>query len=109
LQGILYRPILPIIVGGDAPYLSEGDLKNASWRLSWRALIQPLGSLFEKDVFVSLFFGSIVYTVWSMVTASTTNLFKSLYHLNNLQLGLAFLPNGAVPSLFCDRQKISLI
>ncbi|KAM3078300.1 hypothetical protein ACMFMG_006188 [Clarireedia jacksonii] len=30
-----------------------------------------------------------------MVTSSTTSLFQSRFHLNDLQIGLAFLPNGA--------------
>ncbi|KAL5331419.1 hypothetical protein ACEPPN_000949 [Leptodophora sp. 'Broadleaf-Isolate-01'] len=58
-------------------------------------IVAPLKFLFEKDVFITLFFGSIVYTVWSMVTSSTTSLFQSRFHLNDLQIGLAFLPNGA--------------
>jgi MFS family permease len=49
----------------------------------------------EKDVFITLFFGSIVYTVWSMVTSSTTALFQDRFNLNDLQVGLVFLPNGA--------------
>jgi MFS family permease len=76
------------------------------------SIVAPLKFLFEKDVFVSLFFGSIVYTgkdkfvnihpssaksclVWSMVTSSTTALLQQPFHLTDLQVGLAFLPNGA--------------
>lgn len=58
-------------------------------------IVAPLKFLFEKDVFITLFLGSIVCTVWSMVTSSTTSLFQSRFHLNDLQIGLAFLPNGA--------------
>ncbi|KAH8810812.1 major facilitator superfamily domain-containing protein [Xylogone sp. PMI_703] len=59
------------------------------------SVVAPLKFLFEKDVFTTLFFGSIVYTVWSMVTSSTAPLFEDRFHLSNLQLGLIFLPNGA--------------
>jgi len=59
------------------------------------SIVAPLRFLFEKDVFITLFFGSIIYTVWSMVTSSTTALFQSRFHLNDLQIGLVFLPNGA--------------
>lgn len=48
----------------------------------------------EKDVIVTLFFGAIVYTVWSMVTSSTTALFQPRFNLSNLQTGLIFIPNG---------------
>ncbi|PMD54872.1 MFS general substrate transporter [Hyaloscypha bicolor E] len=64
-------------------------------KLTLSCIVAPLKSLFEKDVFITPFFGSIVYTVWSMVTSSTTSLFQSRFHLNDLQIGLAFLPNGA--------------
>jgi MFS family permease len=64
-------------------------------KLTLSCIVAPLKFLFEKDVFITLFFGSIVYTVWSMVTSSTTSLFQSRFHLNDLQIGLAFLPNGA--------------
>ncbi|KAH8676592.1 major facilitator superfamily domain-containing protein [Tricladium varicosporioides] len=64
-------------------------------KLTVQSIIAPLKFLFEKDVFITLFFGSIVYTVWSMVTSSTTALFQARFHLNDLQVGLAFLPNGA--------------
>ncbi|RDL32686.1 uncharacterized protein BP5553_09142 [Venustampulla echinocandica] len=64
-------------------------------KVTLASIVAPLRFLFEKDVFVSLFFGSIVYTVWSMVTSSTTGLFQARFHLNDLQVGLAFLPNGA--------------
>ncbi|KAH9204150.1 major facilitator superfamily domain-containing protein, partial [Leptodontidium sp. 2 PMI_412] len=64
-------------------------------KFTFTSIVAPLRFLFEKDVFVSLFFGSIVYTVWSMVTSSTTDLFQSRFGLNDLQVGIAFLPNGA--------------
>ena len=63
-------------------------------KLTLSSIVAPLKFLFEKDVFITLLFGSIVYTVWSMVTSSTTSLFQSRFHLNDLQIGLAFLPNG---------------
>ena len=91
---VFYKPVTAVITGGESSSISERNVDSVSWKLTWRALIGPLSSLFERDVFVSLFFGSVVYTAWSMVTASTTPLFKTTYHLNNLEVGLAFLPNG---------------
>lgn len=80
-------------------------------KVTLMSVLAPLRFLFEKDVFVSLFFGSIVYTgmwqspfllvrvinlflVWSMVTSSTTALFQARFSLTDLQVGLVFLPNG---------------
>ncbi|KAK6827642.1 MFS general substrate transporter [Apiospora arundinis] len=47
------------------------------------------------DVTLHLLFGGMVYAVWSMVTSSTTGIFKRHFGLNELELGLVFLPNGA--------------
>jgi MFS family permease len=63
--------------------------------VTFKSIVAPLKFLFEKDVIVTLLFGAIVYTVWSMVTSSTTTLFQTHFHLTDLQVGLAFLPNGA--------------
>lgn len=49
------------------------------------SFIAPMRFLFEKDVFATLLFGGIVYAVWSMVTASSTGLFKERFALNNMQ------------------------
>jgi MFS family permease len=64
-------------------------------KITFASIFAPMRFLFEKDVFITLFFGSIVYTVWSMVTSSTTILFEEIFHFNNIQIGLCFLPNGA--------------
>jgi MFS family permease len=64
-------------------------------KVTLTSILAPLRFLFEKDVFATLLFGSIVYAVWSMVTSSTTALFQAHFGLNNLEVGLAFLPNGA--------------
>ncbi|CAI7576462.1 unnamed protein product [Penicillium pancosmium] len=63
-------------------------------KVTWTVLLAPLTFLVEKDVFITLFFGAIVYTVWSMVTSSTSDLFESVYGLTTLEVGLTFLGNG---------------
>lgn len=62
-----------------------------------QTFIAPLKLLIEKDILVSLVFGGAVYTVWSMVVASTTGLFKERFQLDELKLGLVFFPNGTYP------------
>jgi len=57
-------------------------------------VIESFSLLAEKDVFVTLIFGGITYTVWSMITSSTPSLFQKEYDLNDILIGLAFLPNG---------------
>lgn len=95
LHGI-YRPLAYKFIK-EPSYLVDADSRPFTQNFSWSAIFEPLKFLFEKDVFITLLFGSIVYTVWSMMTASTTIMFQSRYSLDNLMVGLAFLPNGMCP------------
>ncbi|GME56175.1 putative major facilitator superfamily transporter protein [Neofusicoccum parvum] len=63
-------------------------------RITWRIFFEPARFLLEKDVGCTLFFGAVVYTVFSMVTSSTTFLLADHYGLNTVQIGFCFLPNG---------------
>ena len=49
---------------------------GAKKKVTWKTVLAPLTFLGEKDVFITLFFGAIVYTVWSMVTSSTSDIFS---------------------------------
>lgn len=74
--------------------LKEQDPDAPKRRVTVRSIFSPLRFLSEIDVFITLLFGSIVYTVWSMVTSSTTTLLQDRFHIDDFQVGLAFLPNG---------------
>lgn len=63
-------------------------------KITVKTFIEPLQLLIQKDVLLNLIFGGVIYTIWSMVTSSTTGLFKETFGLSELTLGLAFLPNG---------------
>jgi MFS family permease len=78
--------------------LVEHDLPPKQ-KLSFSMVFTPFRLLLEKDVFSIIFFGSVVYAVWSMVTSSTSALFQTRFHLNELELGLVFLPNGTASML----------
>ncbi|THV47314.1 hypothetical protein BGAL_0319g00050 [Botrytis galanthina] len=90
LKGI-HRPLYYVQPSTEHPSQELPTKKN----VTVSSVIAPLKFLLEKDVFVTLFFGAIIYTVWSMVTSSTTALFSEHFDLTNLELGLIFLPNGA--------------
>ncbi|KAK1750996.1 major facilitator superfamily domain-containing protein [Echria macrotheca] len=75
-------------------YMEDPDDTAALPKVSLSTFLEPLRLVVEKDIFVSLVFGGMVYTVWSMVVASTTGLFKPLFGLSELTLGLVFIPNG---------------
>lgn len=95
-----HRPLTYRFFGLPKPVIevnSSAARTSLSGSLQWKKMIlSPLSMLSEKDVFVTLLFGSIVYAVWSMVTASTTQLFQRRYHLTDLVVGFAFLPNGTI-------------
>ncbi|RGP63171.1 hypothetical protein FSPOR_8753 [Fusarium sporotrichioides] len=64
-------------------------------KLSWNKIFEPLMYIFRKEILVLLSWGALVYTIWSMVTASTTTvLLKTFPDLTPWQIGLCFLPNG---------------
>lgn len=102
LHGI-HKPWIYFITGQrlgkeGATAIPDGPRK----KITMKTVVAPLGFLSEKDVFVTLFYGAIVYSVWSMVTSSTSDLFESTYGLNTLQVGLTFLGNGLLyPLLLC--------
>ncbi|OCK78725.1 putative efflux pump antibiotic resistance protein [Lepidopterella palustris CBS 459.81] len=92
LQGI-QKPFIYKISGQPDAHL-EPPRMGPKRKVTIGIILSPLKFLSEKDVFVTLFYGGIIYTIWSMVTSSTTALFTERYHLNSLLVGLAFLPNG---------------
>ncbi|KAM5341301.1 hypothetical protein ACJ41O_014332 [Fusarium nematophilum] len=92
LQGI-YQPLIRK-VSEEPSYMVDPDESFELPKVTLRTFIEPAKFLKEKDILVSLIFGGVVYAIWSMVTASTTGLFTETFHLNELLLGLAFLPNG---------------
>ncbi|KAK8256123.1 synaptic vesicle transporter [Phyllosticta capitalensis] len=63
-------------------------------KLTWKIFFEPAKFLTEKDVACTLFFGAIVYTVYSMVTSSMTFLLTQYYGLGTIEIGASFIPNG---------------
>ncbi|KAJ8663020.1 hypothetical protein O0I10_001197 [Lichtheimia ornata] len=61
---------------------------------SWLGPFQSLLFAKEKDVLILLVYYSVQYAAVYAVTTSLPLLFGQLYHLNELQLGLAYFPNG---------------
>jgi multidrug resistance protein len=89
LYGV-YRPLLNPPRGPD---IAKEDRYKCK-RVSFSSLFESLQMLRELDVLVTLIFGGITYTVWSMMTSSTASLFEDEYELSNVLIGLCFLPNG---------------
>lgn len=48
----------------------------------------------EKDVAMVLFYNSLIYTAFYDIMASIPQLFQEIYHFNDLQIGLCYIPFG---------------
>ncbi|KAL2018311.1 hypothetical protein VTK56DRAFT_974 [Thermocarpiscus australiensis] len=51
--------------------------------------------VFEKDVGLLLFYNTLIYLVFILITATLSTQFADIYHFNDLQVGLCYLPYGA--------------
>ncbi|KDN67712.1 putative major facilitator superfamily transporter [Colletotrichum sublineola] len=91
--GGIYKPLI-LYLKKEPSYLEDPDEPIQRKKITLMTFIEPLQLLVQKDILINLIFGGVVYTVWSMVTSSTTVLFKQLFNLSDLEIGLAFLPNG---------------
>ncbi|KAJ4423177.1 hypothetical protein N0V82_002171 [Gnomoniopsis sp. IMI 355080] len=91
--GGIYKPIFHLIKG-EPSYIKDSVEPIISKRITVGTFLEPLQLLIQKDILLNLIFGGVIYTIWSMVTSSTTGLLKKYFGLDELTLGLAFLPNG---------------
>ncbi|KAK1989215.1 major facilitator superfamily transporter [Colletotrichum cereale] len=91
--GGVYKPLL-FYLKKEPSYLEDPEEPYKRKEVTLMTFVEPLRLMIQKDIVVNLVFGGVVYTVWSMVTSSTTVLFKQRFNLSDLEIGLAFLPNG---------------
>ena len=103
LTGIRYQPLFEKIwlkkdgtgdFNLDASRSGGSQCKGSSTKMTWRVFLDPFLFLLEKDVACTLSFGAVIYTVWSMMTTSTSFLLIEYFGLSTLQIGLCFIPNG---------------
>lgn len=50
--------------------------------------------LFEKDVGIIIFYNTMLYLVFILMCATLSTQLAEIYHYNNLQIGLCYLPYG---------------
>lgn len=77
-------------------------------KVTFKTFTAPIKLLAQKDIMALLVSGGMVYTIWSMVVASTTGIFQDRFGLNELMLGLVFLPNGKSKDTRVMRQYFGL-
>ncbi|KAK3321245.1 major facilitator superfamily domain-containing protein [Cercophora scortea] len=95
LTGV-YKPLIHRLINKPTAYIDAEKQKDMlpHKRVTLMTFVDPLRLLAEPDILLNLLFGGVVYAIWSMVTSSTTRLFKQSFGLSEVFLGLAFLPNG---------------
>jgi MFS family permease len=108
LEGI-YKPLI-YRLKREPDYMRDPEESLPRKSVTLMTFIDPLKLLLEKDILFNLVFGGVVYAIWSMVTSTTTGLFKENFRLSELVLGLAFLPNGeSKPSFwYCSEDVLNL-
>ncbi|KAK0612793.1 major facilitator superfamily domain-containing protein [Bombardia bombarda] len=93
LNGV-YQPLFRRLTKAPCYLANTDDSMLPRKKVTVMTFVSPLRLLAERDILFNLIFGGVVYAVWSMVTSSTTRLFKQSFGLSEIFLGLAFLPNG---------------
>ncbi|KAK7698727.1 hypothetical protein SLS64_012207 [Diaporthe eres] len=92
VSGIKYKPLWNVMSK------KQSDLKDPKEvvkpEIKPRDFWEPLHMLGEMDTLLNLLFGGVVYSMWSMMTGTTTMLFVERFGLNELHIGFAYLPNG---------------
>jgi len=58
-------------------------------------ILGPLKILVTKEVTFAILFLAIYYTVWQMTISILSTLFARIYGLNDIQIGLTYIGNGA--------------
>jgi MFS family permease len=56
--------------------------------------LRALRVVFEKDLSIILFYNTMLYLGFVLITATLSTQFKEIYGLNDLQIGLCYLPYG---------------
>lgn len=75
-------------------YVRDPDKKPRRKKVTLGTFGGPFKLLVRKEVALNVYFFGLIYAVWSMVTSSTTSLFATDFGLNELLLGVIYLPNG---------------
>lgn len=56
--------------------------------------LRALGVVFEKDLCIILFYNTMLYLCFILITATLSTQLRDIYGLNDLQIGLCYLPYG---------------
>lgn len=71
--------------------LAQAELAKGR-KLRWPNPLRTVHIILEKDTAVVLFYNALIYTAFYDIMASIPQLFQEIYHFNDLQIGLCYLP-----------------
>lgn len=92
VKGIKYKPLWNVMSQKQSDLADPDEVARPKIKL--RDFWEPLTMLGEMDTLLNLLFGAVVYSMWSMMTGTTTMLFAEIFDLTELHIGFAYLPNG---------------
>ncbi|KAH8678598.1 major facilitator superfamily domain-containing protein [Tricladium varicosporioides] len=72
----------------------EQELLASHRTLRFPNPLKTVHIIMEKDMAVVLFYNALIYTAFYDIIASIPQLFAEIYHFNDLQIGLCYLPFG---------------
>ena len=64
-------------------------------KLRWPNPLKTVHIIMEKDMAMVLFYNSLIYTAFFDMMASIPHVFQEIYHFNDLQIGLCYIPFGS--------------
>lgn len=96
VKGIKYKPLWNVMSRKQSDLVEPSEVVQQELKL--RDFWEPLRMLGEMDTLLNLLFGAVVYSMWSMMTGTTTMLLAERFDLTELHIGLAYLPNGKFSS-----------
>jgi MFS family permease len=73
--------------------LAQAELARGR-KLRWPNPMKTIYIVMEKDMAVVLFYNSLIYTAFYDLMASIPQLYHEIYHFNDLQIGLCYIPFG---------------
>ena len=73
--------------------LAQAELARKR-KLRWPNPLKTIHIIVEKDMAVVLIYNALIYTAFYDIMASLPKLFQEIYHFNDLQIGLCYLPFG---------------
>lgn len=73
--------------------LAQAELARTR-KLRWPNPLKTIHIAMEKDMAVVLIYNALIYTAFYDIMASLPKLFQDIYHFNDLQIGLCYLPFG---------------